>query len=186
MSKRYLRFSIRVLIFLIALFALPCWWLASEMAQYRKELAAIDHIREHAPHLYVEHRYCGPSWMWKVGFRPDWLQRVGSIDVTGQTGGKNHNMFMFEFDDAAFAAIYDDLLVFEHLSELYLQFTKLTDASLPALGTFSRVKFINLQQTQMTSAAVRDFDQDRTDIKVAFFYDLSVPDGDPGDRARSQ
>jgi hypothetical protein len=59
----------------------------------------------------------------------------------------------------------------EYLNELYFQLTRLTDTSIPKFRVFDRLKFINLQQTAATSAAVKRLEEELPNTKIAFFHD---------------
>jgi hypothetical protein len=175
--RRRLRFTLRVLLVLVALAALPCWWVGSQLTQYRFEQSALARIRKVAPKLHVEYTSKTPAWLSRMGIRPTWLERVTDIDVTGTTGGRNVSAdeIPLDFDDTKFAAILDDLRKFSQLNELYFQLTRLSDSSLPKLREFERVKFINLQQTAATSLGVKKLESEMPNTKIAFFHDLTDP-----------
>lgn len=175
--RRRLRFTLRVLLLLVAFAAIPCWWVGSQLTLYRIEQSAVASIKKVAPALHVEYTNTTPNWLLRMGIRPSWLERVTDIDVTGTTGGKfvSPDEIPLDFDDTKFAAILDDLRKFNQLNELYFQLTRLSDASLPKLCEFERVKFINLQQTGATSAGVKKLESELPNTKIAFFHDLTDP-----------
>lgn len=174
MIKKKIRFTLRMLLLLTAVAAIPCWWIQSELSAYRSEQAALQRIREVVPELYVEFTDTTPSWLTKVGIHPGWLRRVDEIDVTGTTGGREFSLaeIPLEFDDRAFAAILDDLQEFDHLKSLYLQLTRVTDTSIPKLRVFDKLTYINLQQTEATTAVVKKLETEMPSTKISFFHDL--------------
>lgn len=177
MIKKRLRFTLRILLLLTAIAAIPCWWIQSELTAFRAEQAALQRIREVAPELYVEFIDITPSWLIRVGVQPAWLQRVDQLDVTGITGGRDFSLdeIPLQFDDGAFSAIRDDLQEFDHLKSLYLQFTRVTDTSIPKLRAFDNLRYINLQQTGATTAVVKNLETEMPSTKISFFHDLKEP-----------
>ncbi|TWU31618.1 hypothetical protein Q31b_58730 [Novipirellula aureliae] len=169
-KRRRLRFSIRALLVLTFVCAFPFWWIASQLSARRSEVATVARIQAIVPDASIQYENMASPWMLKLGFRPDFTQRVYAVDVTGQTAGMNANKFAFEFDDDDLTAIAADLRSLRELQEVYLQFSKVTDQSLAPLGTFESVRFLNLQQTAMSSDAVKTFASKHPGVKVAFFY----------------
>jgi hypothetical protein len=170
-----IRFSLRVLMLLMALATLPAWWVAHQRSEYLAEQRALERIKKQVPELAWDQNYYGPHWLGRLGYLPRWFYRVDVIDVTGMVKGPNSGWnqskpYRYPFNDDDFAAIQKDLRQFKRLRSLYLLMTKTTDRSLPALYEYEQLRFVNLQETAMTSREVKKLEQARPNLKVAFWH----------------
>jgi hypothetical protein len=167
--------TFRIVMLIAGLALIPPLWILANIREYRAELATVERIQKVAPDSVAVFQYRGPAWIAKIGFTPPWLTRVDDFDATGTIFGKNKRFapeqIPFDFDDADLAAIKNDLKQLRHLNHLYLPWTKLTDESAPMLREFDSLRFMNLQQTAMTSAAVKQLEKDLPNTKIPFFHD---------------
>src|SRR5262245_56597677 len=81
------RFSLRVLLLLMAVATLPAWWVANQRSEYLAEQRTLQRIKKHAPDLGWNQIFYGPEWFARCGYFPQWCYRVDAIDVTGALYG---------------------------------------------------------------------------------------------------
>ena len=167
------RFSIKTILVLVALVSVPCCWLGIAIHARDAELAAIDRITQQFPNASFESEYSGPDWAWRIGFRPDFMNRVQLADFTGIVGGKLTSGTPV-FDDGNFADVSTDLQVFSNLQELYLLLTQISDDSRETLSSLiqsnKRIRFVNLQQCKMSSSCVRELEAMFPNVVFEFFH----------------
>jgi|GEM_PF-2838402 len=171
------RFSVRLLLLMMAVCTLLAWWVAHQRSEYFAEQRMLARMKQHAPDLCWDQNYYGPGWLARLGYLPAWLHRVDAIDVTGMIYGPNRGWdqskpFPHSFDDEAMASIHPDLREFRRLRSLYLLMTKTTDKSLPLIDDYENLKFLNIQQTAMSSRAVKRLEQARPGLKVGFWHHI--------------
>lgn len=152
--KRKLRFTIRALLVLMVLSAIPCWWVTREMSEFQSEKNAFAHIQEVNPRMSAVWENKTPSLMTSIGIQPDWMNRIVRLDATGVTCGKlkweDYPQAQIEFGDDELKLIADDIEQLQNLHEIYFQVTKLTDESINFFGTLTKLEVLNLQETDIT------------------------------------
>jgi len=171
-KRRLWQFGIRSLLAVTVVVALPCWWIASQRSEWLAEQAVLSRMAPHVRH--VKYQNIGPNWLWRTGYRPRWLDRAWLVDFAGYTAPGamwTQASTVHPLDDDAFASLVSDLLALEHLEELHIELTRLSDGAIPDIRRFGHLRFINLQENRMTSDLVRDLDHEMAGTKIAFFYD---------------
>jgi len=168
-KRKYFRFTIRFLLGMIALAAVPSCWVAANITRYEQEAAAIDRITRVAPDLIVDQGMCGPGWLYKIGIQPKWLKRVKCVDVIGLQVRQPLSAIYeepFDFDDANFAKIAPDLHEFNELSELRLWFSSITDDSIPIIATFKNLDVLTLEGSRMTNGRTKRLCLDLPNVTI--------------------
>ncbi len=169
-----IRFGIRALLVFTVLAALPCSWLAKQRSDWMDEQKSLDAMSAHV--AFVQRSYVGPNWMYQIGIRPDFLSRIHLVDISGdskpgkvQRIGDPPNPYC-KFDDSAFTKIAPGLQDFEHLSELYLDQTQISDTSLKTISQFPHVSFINIQETDISESALHQLETEMPATEFAYHY----------------
>ena len=155
--KLRFRFSTRMLLILIVISAFPCWWIGSEIHQYRAEQNALIHMREVNPRTNCLYENQTPRLFSRIGIKPKWMDRVTRIDATGVCSGipwEDYPKSQIEFDDNNLNEVLVDLKKFQELREICFQVTKLSDRSLDALANFPEVETMYLNETDITNSGV--------------------------------
>lgn len=133
-------------------------------------------ISEHVS--YFGRDYTGPSWLYRAGFRPDFLYRITEVSITsGEPGeieriGDPPNPYR-ELNDETLATIAPEIQKFRYLSQLEIAETKITDASYPVITRFSNVDFINLQGNRMSAEVISDLESGMPNTTINFKYGAS-------------
>ena len=157
--KRRLRFTTRTLLVLLLVSSLPCWWIASEMAQHRAEHAAVKHMRQINPRSSVVWESRTPDWLSKIGVKASWMDRVTRVDATGVTCGnlkwEDYPKSQINFGDENLADIADDLKMLVNLREIHFQVTKLSDNSLDIFASLPNIEMICLHETNVTDLGAK-------------------------------
>lgn len=135
--KRRIQFTVRTLLLLMIVSAIPCWWIASEKSHYETEKDVLAHMQEVNPRMRVVWENQTPQWVSSIGIQPEWMSRIIRVDATGVTCGnlkwEDYPKFQIEFDDKKLEQVSADLRKLHHLREVYFQVTKLSDQSLDFL-----------------------------------------------------
>ena len=175
-KKRFpaVRFSLATLLTLMIVAALASSWVAKHRSDWVDEQASLDAMSEHV--AFVERGFVGPSWLYHIGIRPNFFFRIISVDISGdskpgtvQRIGDPPNPYC-DFDDSAFANIPSKLQDFDHLSELYLDQTEISDKSLATISKFPHVSFVNIQETQISESALRQLELQMPATEFAYYY----------------
>lgn len=175
-KKRFpaVQFSLATLMALILVAALASSWVAKHRSEWAKEQASLEAMSEHV--AYVERGFVGPSWLYRVGVRPNYFFRIVTVDISGdskpgtiQRIGDPPNPYC-KFDDSAFTEIASKIQGFDHLSELYLDQTQISDRSLANILKFPHVGFVNIQETKISESALHQLEMEMPDTKFAYHY----------------
>ena len=175
-KKRFpaVRFSLVTLMTLVIIVALVASWAAKHRSEWANEQASLAAISEHV--AFVERGFVGPSWLYHIGIRPNFLFRIMTVDISGdsepgrvQRMGDPPNQYC-EFDDDAFTQIATKLQDFDHLSQLYLDQTEISDKSLVTISRFPNVSFVNIQETEISESAFRQLEIKMPDTDFAYHY----------------
>ena len=172
-KRQLIRYGIRTLLVLTLVAAVPLAWLAKKRSEWSEEQVAINAM---SPHLGFVDRatYVGPVWLYRAGVRFDFLARVDHVDFAGYSKPGavwRHTDPVCQFDDSALRKVASHLQELTYLRELYLDTTRITDASADIIVRFKNVGFLNLQDTDLSASTVRDLMVMMPDTKIAFFYD---------------
>ena len=176
--KRRLRLTIRTLLILSLVSALPCCWVASEIAQHRTEHEALAHMRVVNPRTCFVWTNQTPAWLQRFGVAPEWMNRISTVDATGVTCGrleaKDRPQSKIDFDDENLREIADDLKNLKHLTEIWFQVTKISDKSVDLFGEFPNVELICLHETNVTESGAREM-QERMPATYIYHPSLYIP-----------
>ena len=136
-KRRWFQFSLRTLLILTTIVAIPCAWLGRKIEQKRRERNAVRAIAEKfglAQYDYeIAHQSepSGPAWLRRL-FGDNLFSEVTAVSLTGGS-----------HDD-------DDLAVLDDLPNIHLldlQDTNVTDAGLAHLSGLSELERLNLKGT---------------------------------------
>ena len=171
--KWKLRFSVRTLLFLFFLSAIPCWWIACEVSEFQSQNAALVHMQKVNPSMRVTWKNKTPSWLSKIGIQPDWMNRITRLDATGVVCGqlrwKDYPKEQIEFDDKDFEQIFSDIEGLNDLREIYFQVTKLSDDSIELFSKLSNIEMLCLHETDVTNAGARELQQRMPSTEIAHY-----------------
>ena len=152
--KRRVRFTVRALLILTILSAIPCWWISREMSQYQTEKQALARMQKVNPRMSVVWENQTPNWVAAIGIQPEWMNRIMRLDATGVTCGglkwEDYPKSQIEFDDDNLDEITNDINQLQGLREIYFQVTKLSDRSVDFFATLDELQVLNLQETDVT------------------------------------
>lgn len=141
------QFSIRSLLVLVVVVAIPCSWLAAEMKRAREQREAVAEIEK----LNGAVEYDLPQYFDSLPPppppqrppEPAWLLKLLGGDFFGDV------VFVGYADEAADADLVQ-LKEFKHLQSLYLGGTKVTDAGLAHITGLTQLQKLSLQNTKVT------------------------------------
>ena len=158
------QFSIRSLLALVVVVALPFSWLAAEMKKAREQKAAVTEIKKvgGVAYDYDDHvtRLNRGIWgdiytgVWEVDRPPGpaWLRKLLPDDFFAEVATVG-----FDASQVTDAGL-EHLDSFSHLQELSLADTQVTDAGLEHLKGLSQLKQLWLDRTQVTDAGLEHLD----------------------------
>lgn len=162
-SHRRFRFSTRTLLFvmsgaalIVALFMIP-------IQQHNAEQRYVSELRKNYPNLIANPVPVGPKWlrntMTQTTGLPYWMNRTGSIDVSGDTMRiGNLPPSKIDFGD-------DDLIEMQsslpYLQNLCVTRTNVSDRSIPTLLEFEKLKRIYLHESRMTNDGIEELRNQR-------------------------
>jgi len=174
--RRVIRFGLRTLLFLTLIAALPFGWIAQKRSEWASEQNSINAISEHVSY-FGRSAYLAPHWLYRLGFRPDFLFRVTEINITtGEPGkveriGDPPNPYR-ELTDLTLAKIAPEIQNFKYLSQLEIAETKISDASYSVITRFSNVDFINLQGNKMSDEMISELESSMPNTDFCFKYSV--------------
>ena len=132
------QFSIRSLLVMVVVAAIPCSWLAVEMKKAREQKEAVAAIEKFgAPIQY--------DFPW--GSEPEWLRKLLGDDFFGVVGAC---IYSTQITDAGLA----HLAGLTQLQFLYLDDTQITDAGLANLAGLTRLQHFRLSNTRITDGGL--------------------------------
>lgn len=174
-KRRWLQYSLRSLLALMAVAAVLLGWLRYHLNQIAKERAAVAAIRElgggviyeetggvrDANGDLIERRPAGPEWLRRL-FGDDFFD---SIDVIGYEGphcrevlAQVENLRGLKFLSVTGRSVDDESLAhitkFRELRTLYLNNASITDAGVERLQALSNLEDLQLKNTPITDQAV--------------------------------
>ena len=172
--RRVIRFGMRTLLFLTLITVLFFAWIAQKRSEWAKEQKSMTAISKHVSYVGRDY-YNAPFWLYRVGFRPDFLFLVTEVSITSGEPGKIHrigdppNLYR-ELNDETLAKIAPEIQNFRHLSQLEIAETKITDASYPAIMRFSHADFISLQGNRLSNEVISDLESGMPNTTLNFKY----------------
>jgi Leucine-rich repeat (LRR) protein len=141
--RRRFQFSLRVLLLLMLVAALPLSWIATRRVHTTRERAAIDDIRR----LGGQFAFFGrKEWFgWKP---PRWLYQM--------TGGGPRTAVLWFPEPSEFSDAHADLLLrLDPLPQVSLHNTRITDRALNAVAGHDGIERLDLKRTAVTDTGVR-------------------------------
>ena len=164
------QFSIRSLLVLVVVVALPCSWMAVEMKRARRQVETVSAIEAIGGGVNYDFDSVGrdppdPAWLRRLLGR-DFFADVVSADFSGAThfpipAGTQHetwikvDVVMGEFGPVTDDTIEQLLNGVDRLRELDLTYSGISDAGLEHVGTLSYLEYLNLEQTSITDAGLK-------------------------------
>jgi hypothetical protein len=143
------QFSIRSLLVLVVVVAIPCSWFAVEMKAASEQQRAVEEIKKAAG--YVQYDYDRQSWR-QGGIAqppaPVWLLNLLGVHFFADVVWVGD--FHCQFTDATLKNFKD----LTELEELDLSSTKITDAGMKNLEGLTRLRELRLEFTEVTDAGL--------------------------------
>ena len=153
-ARNWRHYTLRSLLLLTTLVALPACWVGLKLSEYSAEQRAVESMRKEHKDLFVRSTYFGPAWI-PAGYRPYWLDRVWAVDVNGFMYGNAQSVYRYDrpfaFGDRDLAKILPDLQILSNLAELQVPYTDVSDASISSLSSLPNLSFVNAQQSLVTA-----------------------------------
>jgi Leucine-rich repeat (LRR) protein len=163
-KRRWHQFSLRTLLVLVTLFAIPCSWLAVTIQQAKREEAAAAVILKSGATVEWDGNPSGPTWLRKVlGER--FLGHVKVVnflfaEVTDRTLEPLHDLSQLKELDLSFSSIADGVLVrlrgLPELRTLNFTDTDVTDADLEKLAALKQLEHLSLSGTSVTDVGLEE------------------------------
>ena len=144
------QFSIRSLLLLTVVVAIPCSWLAKEREQARKQQAAVEAIKKLAGEVNYDYEF-DASWSPINGAQPPgptWLRRLLGDDFFANV------VEVMLMERAVTDADLEQLEELTRLQALDLGETKVTDAGLEHLKGLCQLRVLGLEHTEVTDAGL--------------------------------
>ncbi len=185
------QFSLRSLLFLAVVVAVPCSWLAAEIKQAEKQRSAKTAFRRFAGIIAYDYERTGPQ---RKPPRPDWLRRLlgedffadiefvclGADDsftdvemahVASLPRLKDLNLYGAAIDNAGMEYIRG----LRQLESLDIGGANITDAGLEQLKGLARLRKLDLGDTHITDAGLKHL-QGLSQMQVLSLYSTQVTD----------
>ena len=177
LAMKRIKYSLKFAFILIAILCIPSWWIGTTIQTHGFETRAQKELQKIAPDSLFERQFCGPVWLGRIGFRPEWMNRVWRVDLTGlihQVEGPGD--LPVNFTDADFSSSFVHLKKFKQLEELYLGGTLISDESSrnleQTLSSLRNIRFVNLQETQLTSETVKMLEKQHPNVKMPYWHKI--------------
>jgi len=138
------QFSIRSLLVLAVVVALPCSWLAVEMQQAERQREAV---------VAIEKRSGTVMWDDEEWACPTWLRRLLGDDFFNSVVGVS--FFDTRNGDAELEQLLEHLKGLDQLHKLDLDNTPVSDAGLEHVKTLGQLQELDLHLTQVTDAGLK-------------------------------
>ena len=177
------QFSIRSLLVLVVVVALPCSWLAVEMKKAKKQKAAVEAIVELKASVYYDYlndanfrdpRPLGPAWLQSL-LGVDFFARVDRVFFYGSRvtdADLEHLTALNELQLLSFAktavtdAGLENLKDANELHDLILVSTDITDVGLEHLKGLRTLRTLDIRHTQVTNEGVKKLQQALPNCKI--------------------
>jgi hypothetical protein len=160
------QFTIRLLLVLTVVVALPCSWLAVEVRQTWRERDITTALQKVGGEVFYDYELGsffltgasppGPAWLRSI-LGNDFFSYVESVDFLRFS--KPHVHKLSRWNPHVVGAALDNLKGLSHLKHLDLCLTPVTDAELQHLKGLNQLKWINLYGTRVTDAGMKDLQQ---------------------------
>ena len=154
---RWFQFSLRTLLVVVTLCAIPCSWLAVKLRQARRERAAATAIEKLGGQVEWS-KPSGPAWL-RSFVGDDSFKTVKGVDVWGSEeappGMGLAKGTRSEDTDAAL----QNLTVMNQLQRLYLNGSHITDAGLGNLKESNQLQSLDLHEAKVTDAGLENLKQ---------------------------
>jgi hypothetical protein len=169
-KRRWFQFSLRTLLIVVVIVAIPCAWLGRKIEQKRREREAVAGLRDPGGTVLYDYEVEkeGPAG-------PDWLRRMLGENFFNDVVAvyfENHAivtdervMNVKELTQLTWLNVYEtsvtdagltSLKGLTHLDYLNLGANAITDAGLSNLKGLTRLRFLGLSGTHVTDAGVKD------------------------------
>lgn len=146
-KRRWLRYSLRTLLVLVTIACAAFGWLGWKARAKQEEREAVKAIQELGGTVFYDYEYengmvwrrkpPGPAWLRNL-FGDDFYTNVAAVHYSGN-GSDTELSYV---------------LAFNHLRELHLERTGVTDAGLIQLRELTKLKVLGLDNTKVTDAGV--------------------------------
>jgi Leucine-rich repeat (LRR) protein len=165
-KRRWFQFSLRTLLIVTLVVAIPCAWVGRKIERKRRERAAVALIENLGGHVVYNYQTDGT----REPFGPAWLRELLGKD------------FFSEVDRIRLMSVTDDVLQqlkqFGELRSLLLDGSGITDPGLEHLEGLTHLSDLNLSRTAITDAGLAHLaglaDLERLDISESHITGAGV------------
>ena len=171
-NRRWFQFSLRTLLIVIAIVAIPCAWLGSKIERKRKEREAVAAIEALGGYVWYNYQAAapgGPPWASPAEpYGPAWLRSFLGDDFFSEVTGVS-------LQDANVSDA--DLVNLEGLSHLeslnLVDRIRITDAGLIDIRGLAQLKMLDLQRTNVSDVGVANL-KGLGRLKTLYLYGTKV------------
>ncbi len=156
--RRRFQFSIRSLLVLVVVVALPCSWMAVEMQRAKKQAEACTEISDSSYDYDDEGEPLGPGWLRDL-LGDDFFNKVVEAELDDNTQLERLKdlpelrKLNLGFDNLTDAAL-ETVTLPTQLEELKLDGSQVTDAGMEKLKALPQLRVLSLSRTRVTDAAM--------------------------------
>ena len=158
-KRRRFQYSLRTLLVVVTLCAIPCSWLGVKIRQAKREREAAAALEKLGAMLY----WTGPSG-------PKWLRSMLGDDLF--TRVESANFFGADATDADLA----NLKTLNQLHELSFDNTRITDAGLEYFEDLTQLQELSLTNSQITDAGLEHLRGLKQLQRLCLDYDINITD----------
>jgi Leucine Rich repeat len=151
--RRWFQFSLRTLMIVVLIAAIPCAWLRSKIEQKRQERQTVEAILKSGGDVKYDYQTASPpatapglGWLRSM-LGEDFFSEVVSVSIYDDFFKQ---LLWPNAADSQLTRIKD----LSHLESLYLSRTNTTDAGLENIKNLTKLKDLNLDETDITDAGM--------------------------------
>jgi len=150
--RRRFQFSIRSLLVMVVVVAVPCSWLAVEMKKAREQKSAVEAIRKLGKSVAYDYEFDRSGrYRWDAPPPgPAWLRNLLGDNFLTEA------LIVFLDDTEVTDADMERIKHLDRLQRLELQNTKITDTGLQHVKDFTQLGYLDLSSTQVTDAGMKN------------------------------
>jgi hypothetical protein len=180
---RWFQYSLRTVLIIVTLCAIPCSWLALKMRQAKRQREAVAAIEKLGGGVLLSEP-SGPKWLRSL-VGEDFSQSVESVQLDNTQATDSGLEHLKGFSQLKFLSLYgtevtdaglEHLKGLSQLQELDLRETNVTDSGLAHLKGLSQLKSLYLIGTKVTDAGLEHL-KDLSQLKSLYLSTKVTPAG---------